>query len=102
MWKSCNDSRFSLQNRVELKRILNKNKPLIESLKDYKKLNEYFPKIHVLVDLQDNEQMIKVQWPKIKDKVIDLISNGSMEKGLINYDSDYGTIQIKDGVFKTI
>lgn len=102
MWKSCNDSRFSLQNRVELKKILNKNKPLIESLKDYKKLNEHFPKIHVLVDLQDNEQMIKVQWPKIKDKVIDLISNGSMEKGLINYDSDYGTIQIKDGVFKTI
>lgn len=102
MWKSCNDSRFSIQNRIELKRILNKNKPLIESLKDHTKLNKHFPNIHVLVDLQDNEQVVKVQWPRIKDRVIDLIANGTMERGIINYDSDYGTLQIKDGVFPAV
>tara|TARA_B110000879_G_scaffold205356_1_gene285634 strand:+ start:637 stop:1863 length:1227 start_codon:yes stop_codon:yes gene_type:complete len=102
MWKSCNDPRFTPQNRIELKKILNKNMPLIESLKDYKKLNEYFPNIHILVDLQDNDQVLKVQWPRIKDRVIDLIANGTMEKGLINYDSDFGTIQVKDGVFPAV
>ena len=102
MWKSCNDLRFTPQNRVELKRILNKNKPLIESLKDHTKLNKHFPNIHVLVDLQDNEQVVKVQWPRIKDRVIDLIANGTMERGIINYDSDYGTLQIKDGVFPAV
>jgi len=102
MWKSCNDTRFTLQNRIELKKILNKNKPFIESLKDHTKLNKYFPNIHVLVDLQDNDQVVKVQWPRIKDRVIDLISNGTMERGIINYDSDYGTLQIKDGVFPAV
>ena len=102
MWKSCNNPRFTQQNRIELKKIINKNIPLVDILKDHTKLNEHFPKIHVLVDLQDNDQVIKVQWARIKDKVIDLISNGSMERGIINYDSDYGTMQIKDGVFKTI
>lgn len=54
------------------------------------------------MDLQDNDQVLKVQWPRIKDRVIDLIANGTMEKGLINYDSDFGTIQVKDGVFPAV
>lgn len=101
VWNSCNNPRFTPENRIELKRILNKNLPLVEMLKDHRKLNHYWPKIFILVDLQDNYQMIKVQWDRIKDQVLNLIVDGSMEAGIINYDSDYSTIQVKDGVFKT-
>jgi len=101
VWNSCNDPRFTPENRIELKRILNKNLPLIEMLRDYKKLNKYWPKINLLVDLQDNDQIIKVQWDRIKERVLNLIVDGSLEAGTINYDSDYSTIQVKDGVMNT-
>jgi hypothetical protein len=101
VWNSCNDPRFTPENRIELKRILNKNLPLVEMLRDYKKLNKYWPKINLLVDLQDNDQIIKVQWDRIKERVLNLIVDGSLEAGTINYDSDYSTIQVKDGVMKT-
>ena len=51
------------------------------------------------MDLQDNPQIIEVQWDRFKKKVLDLLSNGSMEEGLINYDSDYSSVQVKDGRF---
>lgn len=101
VWNSCNSPKFTPENRIELRRILNKNLPLVEMLKDHRKLNEYWPKINVLVDLQDNYQTIKVQWDRIKERVLELLVDGSLEEGIINYDSDYSVIQIKDGVFKT-
>lgn len=101
VWNSCNDPRFTPENRIELKRILNKNLPLVEMLRDYKKLNKYWPKINLLVDLQDNDQIIKVQWDRIKERVLNLIVDGSLEAGTINYDSDYSTIQVKDGIMNT-
>lgn len=101
IWNSCQSPKFSPENKIELKRILNKNKPLIEMLKDYKAVNKHWPKIHILVDLQDNEQIIEVQWNRFKHKVLELLSNGTMEAGIINYDSDYSQVQVKDGKFKT-
>lgn len=101
IWRSCAEPRFSPANKIELQRILRKNEPLMEMLKDYKAVNKYWPKINILVDLQDDPRVISVQWDRFKNKVLDLLSNGTMEEGLINYDSDYSTVQVKDGKFKT-
>ena len=70
-------------------------------LKDYKAVNKYWKKINILVDLTDNEQVIEVQWNRFKLKVLELLANGTMEEGIINYDSDYGMVQVKNGKFKT-
>ena len=99
MWNSCNDPRYTEENKIELRNILNHNLPVIETLKDFTKLNHYWPKIHLLVDLQDHEQVIKFQWNRIKQRVMNLIVNGGMTEGIINYDSDYSKIQVKDGKF---
>lgn len=99
MWNSCNNPLFTEENKIELRKILNKNLPVIESLKDYKKINQYWPDIHLMVDLQENDQIIKLYWANIKKKVIDLIVNGGMTAGKINYDSDLSKVQIKDGKF---
>lgn len=101
VWKSCHNPRFTPENKIELKRILEKNKPLMEMLKDYKAVNKHWPKINILVDLQDLDTIINVQWDRFKKKVLDLLGHGSMEEGLINYDSDYSTVQVKDGKFGT-
>lgn len=102
MWKSCSDPRFSPENKIELQRILNKNKPVSDMLKDYKKVSEHWPDIKILTDLQDNPTVIRVHWERFKLKVMDLIVNGSMTAGTINYDSDYGAVQVKDGKFPTV
>lgn len=99
MWNSCNNPLFTEENKIELRKILNKNLPVIESLKDYKKINQYWPDIHLMVDLQESDQIIKLYWAKIKKKVMDLIVNGGMTAGKINYDSDLSRVQIKDGKF---
>ena len=101
IWKSCFNPMFTPENKIEMKRILQKNAPLSEMLKDYSAVNKHWPKIHILVDLQDNPQVIEVQWNRFKKKVLELLSNGSMEEGTVNYDSDYGAVQVKDGKFKT-
>lgn len=102
MWNSCNDPRFTGENKIELQRILNKNKPVMDMLKDYSKVSENWPDIQILVDLQDNPTIIRVQWERFKNRVMDLIVNGSMTAGVINYDSDYGAVQVKDGKFPTV
>ena len=101
VFKSCFNPRFTPENKIELKRILEKNRPLMEMLKDYRAVNKYWKKINILVDLTDNEQVIEVQWNRFKLKVLELLSNGTMEEGIINYDSDYGMVQVKNGKFKT-
>lgn len=99
IWNSTSNPRFTSANKIELRRILQKNAPLMAMLKDYNAVNKYWPKINILVDLQDNPQVISVQWDRFKNKVLELLSNGSMEEGIINYDSDYSMVQVKDGKF---
>ena len=101
VWKSCFNPRFTPENKIEMKRILNKNAPLMELLKDHKAVNKHWPKIHILVDLQDDERVVSVQWNRFKNKVLELIAHGGLEEGMINYDSDYSRVQIKDGKFGT-
>ncbi len=38
-------------------------------------------------------------WDRMKHKVMNLITQGGMTEGIVNYDSDIGHIQIKDGKF---
>jgi len=102
MWHSCNDPRFTAENKIELQRILNKNKPISEALKNYTNVNKHWPNIEILVDLQSNPTIINVHWERFKHRVVDLLVNGSMEAGIINYDSDYGAVQVKDGKFPTV
>lgn len=102
MWKSCNDPRFTAENKIELQKILNKNKPVFDMLRDYTKISEHWPNIKILADLQEDPRIIRVHWDRFKMRVMDLIVNGSMEAGIINYDSDYGAMQVKDGKFPTV
>ena len=101
LFKACSQPEFTPGDKIELNSILNKNIPVVETLKDHRNLNKYWPKINILVDLQDNYQVIKVQWDRIKRRVLDLILNGSLTEGIINYDSDFGSIQVKDGKLLT-
>lgn len=86
-------------NEIDLKvlnKILEKHKTVIESYRTYSAFKEKFPNIHLMIDLQTYDQIIEMYYPKIREKIFDLITKADMNEGLINYDADTGRIQIKD------
>tara|TARA_A100001037_G_C15153237_1_gene641151 strand:+ start:7489 stop:8799 length:1311 start_codon:yes stop_codon:yes gene_type:complete len=95
LWHCANNGKYTDLNLIELKRILNKNNHLVEILNDHTKLSDHYD-ITLLVDLMDNKKIIDLHWPKIRKKVIKLISHAGLTKGFINYDSDIGRIQVKN------
>ena len=100
IWASANSEKYTDLNLIELKRILSKNQPFVEIMKDYKNINKYFPEVKIYVDLMSDEKVLDLYWPKIKSQVVNLLSHGGMTKGQINYDSDIGKVQAKDGVLE--
>lgn len=86
-------------NEMDLKvldKILEKHKTVIESYRTYSSFKEKFPNIHLMIDLQTYDQIVEMYYPKIREKIFDLITKADMSEGLINYDADTGRIQIKD------
>lgn len=101
IWKSCNNSNFTEENKLELRRILHKNEPVALSLRDFRNVNKNWPKIEILVDLNDHGETIDMYWDRMKHRVMDLITKGGMTEGIVNYDSDISHVQVKDGKFPT-
>lgn len=79
-----------------LDKILEKHKTVVESYRTYKAFKEKYPNIHLMIDLKTYDQIVEMYYPKIRDKIFDLITKADMNEGLINYDADSGRIQIKD------
>ena len=76
--------------------ILEKHRGVIESYKTYQTFKERFPKIKLMIDLKTADQIIEMYYPRIREKIFDLLTKADLREGLINYDSDTGRIQLKD------
>jgi len=79
-----------------LNSVLEKHRHVIESYKTYKSFKERFPNIHLMVDLKTEDQIVEMFYPRIREKIFELLTKADMKEGLINYDADSGRIQIKD------
>jgi len=76
--------------------VLEKHRHVIESYKTYKAFKEKFPDIHLMIDLKTEDQIVEMFYPRIREKIFELLTKADMKEGLINYDADSGRIQIKD------
>lgn len=98
LWNSAQaGNQFNELNKIELKKILSLNKKVIDLRVDWRNIEKHFPKCKFTVDLNNDSKVIDLYWPQIKERVSLLFTQGQMDKGHINYDSDTGRIQIKDG-----
>jgi hypothetical protein len=97
LWYAANEEEYTDLNLVELKKILARNFKFVEILKDWRNIKKHFKDIDLFVDLKNNEKIIDLQWPKIKQGVVRLLTHGGLESGVINYDSDIGRVQVKEG-----
>jgi hypothetical protein len=98
LWNSAQaGSTFNELNKIELKKILANNKKVIDLRVDWRNIEKNFPKCKFTVDLTNDSKIIDLYWPQVKERVALLFTQGQMNKGHINYDSDTGRIQVKDG-----
>lgn len=51
--------------------------------------------LKVFVNLKDTPQIIKTYWSYLRNPLLGLITEGSIEKGFFNWDSDEGVFQLK-------
>lgn len=96
LYKAAANPAFSIDDKKKLKKILEKHQNALEAYRSFEKLKENFPNIGLLVNLDTDDRNIKSFWSKIRDRVFDILTEGGMTDGIINYDSNTGKIQIKD------
>lgn len=96
LYESLNNKSYTKEDNKKLDKILDKHKKNLLSYKSYKKFKENFPNIKLTVDLSKHESIINTYYSKIREEIFKIITEGNMTKGLINYDSDMGKMQIKD------
>jgi hypothetical protein len=87
---------YTSEDKEKLKKVLKQHEDVVKSYKSYNNFKKYFSDIKILVDLKTADQIVQMFYPKIREKIFDLLTKADMRSGLINYDSDLGRIQIKD------
>lgn len=96
LYKCARNPGFTYENNIELKKILEYHKKVIEAYDSYDNFKKNYPKIGFLVDLNSDDQIIKLYWGKIRERLYKILGEGNLHDGIINYNSDTGRIQIKD------
>lgn len=86
---------FSYEDKKKLNKILSKHKAALESYISFDKFKENYPDIGLLVNLDTDDRNIDTFWSKIRDRLFELLTEGTLTKGIINYDSNTGKMQIK-------
>ena len=89
---------YSKEDLKKLDEVLAKHKDVVQAYKNYEIFKKQFPNISIMIDLKTTKPIVEMYYPKIREKVFDLLTKAGMDSGLINYDSDSGKIQIKDAV----
>ena len=97
LWNSTESTQFTELNAIELKKIISKNQRIIDARGNWKSIEKNWNNIELMVDLKKDPRIIDLYWPDIKNRVMLLFTHGDLSKGLINYDTDTGKVQVKNG-----
>lgn len=82
-------------DRAKFKGMMEKQEKIYKAFLKYTDFKQRFPKINVMVDMVEDEQILQAVWNNLRDKLFDLIITGGMTKGKFNYDSDLGRFQLR-------
>lgn len=96
LYDSLINPTYNEKDLNELNSILESNEKLVKSYRSYKEFTKNFPNIKLFVNLNSNESNIESFYPRIRKKLMELITESGLESGYVNYDSDISKIQIKD------
>jgi hypothetical protein len=96
LYESLVDPIYNAEDIKKLDAILEQHKGIVESYKTYRAFKRQFPKIKLMVNLQTYDQIVETFYPKMREKIFELLTKAGLAEGLINYDSDTGRLQLKN------
>ena len=104
LYKAAASPTFTPEDKKKLNKILDKHKNVLEAYRSFDKFKKNFPDIGLLVNLDTDDRNIDTFWSKIRDRIFDILTEGSVTSGIINYNSDTGKMQLQgadlSGAFK--
>ena len=95
LYESLVDPVYNAKDLKNLDIILETHSSVVKSYKTYKAFKRQFPKIRLMVDLKTYDQIVETYYPKMRERVFELLTKAGLAEGLINYDSDTGRMQLK-------
>jgi hypothetical protein len=95
LYESLVDPVYNAKDLKNLDIILETHNSVVKSYKTYKAFKRQFPKIKLMVDLKTYDQIVETYYPKMRERVFELLTKAGLTEGLINYDSDTGRMQLK-------
>lgn len=96
----ANNSEYSLTEKQQIAKILEKQKAILLSLKSPQSFRTSHPNINLFVDLYSDMRVIEANFANLKDHLFDLIAFGNIKSGVVNYDTQTRRIQLKDAKIK--
>ena len=96
LYESLMNPKYTDKDLKVLDKLLEKHKGVVQSYKTYQAFKKQFPNINLMVDLKTYDQIIEMYYPKMREKIFELLTKADLKSGLINYDSDTGRMQIKN------
>ncbi len=96
LYETLTDPVYNEEDLKKLDAILENHRSVIESYRDYQTFKKNFPKIHLMVDLKTYDQIVETFYPKMREKLFNLLTKAGLTEALINYDADTGKMQIKN------
>lgn len=94
--KSLSEKYYTEENFNTLVTLLNKHKRAINAYQSLNAFKKSFSQIELTVDLNRNERYVNAYFERFRDLLFDIINDGMLRKGYVNFDSDSSTLQIKD------
>lgn len=95
--KRCNTFILDEQEQKILINLTNNKKSILEAYKSLRSFKRVFPNIKLCANLIETDSYVEMYYESMmRDKVIDLIVNNDIKQGVINYNSDYRSFELKD------
>ena len=93
-----NNNSYTTAEVSRLRNSMKDMKKMVSSFNDYDSFCYNYPNMRLLIDLKGDREIVRTFYPKVREKVFDLIMRCGVRRGVINYDSDVSTYQIKGAV----
>ena len=97
LYETLSNPGFSDLDRSRVFQVLKEQAEIVNALKTYDRFRVRYPDIRMMVDLKEDDRLIKgIRYESFKDKLFELLAYGNINRGLINFDTDTNTFQIKE------
>jgi hypothetical protein len=95
-----NNRTYNNQEKIKIGNIVSEFKSALNSTRSYDKFKTAYPEIKLYVDLKSDHRLIEANYPKMRDKIFELVISGGLDEASLNYDTMRHRFQVKDANIK--